>query len=114
MPLDARAFFAKSFKLIAADGQTAPGQPPAGELKQLSGDLPTTSERSSAALLRHAIARTRQWLLAEQHADGHWVGELEGDTILESEYILLLAWLGREQEPVAVKCAQHMLNLQLA
>ncbi|MEX2139211.1 MAG: terpene cyclase/mutase family protein [Pirellulales bacterium] len=114
MPLDARAFFAKSFKLIAADGQTAPGLLLAGELKQLSGDLPATSEKSSATLLRHAIARTRQWLLAEQHADGHWVGELEGDTILESEYILLLAWLGREQEPVALKCAQHMLDLQLA
>jgi squalene-hopene/tetraprenyl-beta-curcumene cyclase len=114
MPLDARAIFAKSFKLIGADGQTAPGQPPPGELKQHSGELPATSERSSATLLRHAIARTRQWLLAEQHADGHWVGELEGDTILESEYILLLAWLGREQEPAALKCAQHMLNLQLA
>ena len=34
-----------------------------------------------------------------RHADGHWVGELEGDTILESEYILLLAFLGREARP---------------
>jgi squalene-hopene/tetraprenyl-beta-curcumene cyclase len=42
------------------------------------------------------------------------VGELEGDTILESEYILLLAWLGREHEPIARKCAKHILNLQLA
>ena len=42
-----------------------------------------------------AIARTRGWLLDQQHADGHWVAELEGDTILESEYILLLAFLGQ-------------------
>ena len=39
--------------------------------------------------------RTRTWLLSRQNADGHWVGELEGDTILESEYLLLLAFLGR-------------------
>ena len=48
-----------------------------------------------AAPLRNAILRTRQWLLSEQHEPGYWVGELEGDTILESEYILLLAYLGR-------------------
>ena len=40
-----------------------------------------------------AIARTSRWLLDHQAPDGHWVGELEGDSILQSEYILLLAWL---------------------
>ena len=40
-----------------------------------------------------AIARTQQWLLDRQDPDGYWVGELEGDSILQSEYILLLAWL---------------------
>ena len=44
----------------------------------------------------HAIARTRDWLLSQQREDGHWVAELEGDTILESETVLLLAFLGRE------------------
>ena len=47
-----------------------------------------------------ALERSSEWLLARQHGDGHWVGELEGDTILESEYVLLLAFLGRESEPV--------------
>src|SRR6185295_14125493 len=49
--------------------------------------------------------RTCQWLLARQHEDGYWCGELEGDTILESEYILLLAWLGDDQNPLAKKLA---------
>ncbi len=40
-----------------------------------------------------AIQRTVDYLLSTQHPDGYWVGELEGDTILESEYILLLAFL---------------------
>ncbi|MFQ5734537.1 MAG: hypothetical protein ACE5KM_21590, partial [Planctomycetaceae bacterium] len=53
------------------------------------------------APLSLAIDRTRDYLLGEQHPDGYWVGELEGDTILESEYILLLAWLGREHSETA-------------
>ena len=44
-----------------------------------------------------AMERTAEWLLERQHDEGYWVGELEGDTILESEYILLMAFLGRER-----------------
>lgn len=62
--------------------------------------------------LRDSIARTQHWLLERQHDDGHWVAELEGDTILESEYILLLAYLGRHQTPVAIKAAQYILTQQ--
>ena len=69
------------------------------------GVLPNSSEwmtarRSSrAAMLPHdalasALDRTSDWLLARQTDEGYWVGELEGDTILESEYILLMAFLG--------------------
>src|SRR5437667_9028710 len=61
-----------------------------------------------------AIGLTREWLLKRQHADGHWCGELEGDTILESEYILLLAWLGQEQSAIARKCAAYLLEKQLS
>jgi squalene-hopene/tetraprenyl-beta-curcumene cyclase len=60
-----------------------------------------------------AVSLTRDWLLARQHDDGHWCAELEGDTILESEYILLLAWLGREQSPIAHKCAAYIIEKQL-
>ncbi len=66
-----------------------------------------------AGLLRRAILRTQHWLLAEQHADGYWVGELEGDTILESEYILLLAFLGRHESQTAHKAAQYIVNQQM-
>src|SRR5512140_1959164 len=41
------------------------------------------------------IAAAQQKLFEIQHADGHWCGELEGDTILESEYLLLLYFLDR-------------------
>jgi squalene-hopene/tetraprenyl-beta-curcumene cyclase len=65
------------------------------------------------AELPRTIARTRDWLLDEQHADGYWVGELEGDTILESEYILLMAYLGRESSETVNGAANYLLEQQL-
>ena len=44
--------------------------------------------------------------------EGYWVGELEGDTILESEYILLMAFLGRESDPVCLRCARYIQDHQ--
>jgi squalene-hopene/tetraprenyl-beta-curcumene cyclase len=52
-------------------------------------------------------------LLARQAPDGHWVGELQGDTILESEYILLMAFLGREREECVAKAANYLLAQQM-
>jgi squalene-hopene/tetraprenyl-beta-curcumene cyclase len=64
--------------------------------------------------LHSALDRARRCLLARQQTDGHWVGELQGDTILESEYILLMAFLGREREPQVVKAARYLLTQQMA
>jgi squalene-hopene/tetraprenyl-beta-curcumene cyclase len=63
--------------------------------------------------LSAAIERTRDHLLGLQHRDGYWVGELEGDSILESEYLLLLAYLGREHSDPARKLANSLLAQQL-
>jgi len=65
-----------------------------------------------SATLRQAIFRTQQWLLSQQSTDGYWVAELEGDTILESEFILLLAYLGEENSQLAHKCARYLLTKQ--
>ena len=66
-----------------------------------------------AAPVRRAITRTRRWFLAEQHADGHWEAELEGDTILESETILLWAFLGQEDCEAAQRAARYLIEKQL-
>jgi squalene-hopene/tetraprenyl-beta-curcumene cyclase len=63
--------------------------------------------------LRAAVSRARRRLLSQQAPDGHWVGELQGDTILESEYILLMAFLEREGEDRVVKAARYIRNHQL-
>src|ERR1035438_5129891 len=41
-----------------------------------------------------AIAAVRRLLFSAQHEDGYWCGELEADTTLESDYILLHTLLG--------------------
>ncbi|MCC7423806.1 MAG: terpene cyclase/mutase family protein [Planctomycetaceae bacterium] len=60
-----------------------------------------------------AIERTRDWLIGQQAPEGYWVGELEGDTILESEYILLLAWLGRERSDESIRAANYIVQQQM-
>ncbi len=45
------------------------------------------------------------YLLSLQNADGHWRGELEGDAILEAEYMLTMFFLGRQEEPRFAKAA---------
>ncbi len=57
--------------------------------------------------------RTSSWLRDRQAVDGHWRGPLEGDTILESEYILLLAWSDRLGQPAAGAAARRILAEQL-
>ncbi len=44
--------------------------------------------------VREASEAATKWLLAEQKPDGHWVAELEGDTLTACEYVMLLTFLG--------------------
>jgi squalene-hopene/tetraprenyl-beta-curcumene cyclase len=73
---------------------------------------PATAARRFAAPLRRAILRTRHWLLERQNPAGYWEGELEGDSILQSEYLLLLAFLGRERTPIASRIAERLVETQ--
>ena len=63
--------------------------------------------------LDSTIRASQTWLLDRQQPDGHWVAELEGDTILESEYILLLCFLGRVQDTCVQEAANYIAEQQL-
>jgi squalene-hopene/tetraprenyl-beta-curcumene cyclase len=60
-----------------------------------------------------AISAARRYLLSIQRAGGEWCGELEGDTILESEFILTLHFLGRTDDPRVGKAAEYIRRQQL-
>jgi squalene-hopene/tetraprenyl-beta-curcumene cyclase len=59
-----------------------------------------------------AIAGARRRLLELQHDDGHWCAELEGDTILESEYVLAMLFLGVGEEKCR-KAANYLRAKQI-
>jgi squalene-hopene/tetraprenyl-beta-curcumene cyclase len=65
-----------------------------------------------AARLSEAITLGRRGLVDRQQPDGHWVGELEGDSILESEYVLLMAFLGRERGETVRMVAEYLRRQQ--
>lgn len=79
----------------------------------VAADEDTPIASNLAGSVRRAIHRTRRWLLGQQHQDGYWCAELEGDTILESETILLLAYLGLEQSELAQHAAKYLIEQQL-
>jgi len=72
-----------------------------------------SANEAKAARLERAIRATQDHLLTLQFEDGHWCGELEGDTILESEYVLCMYYLGRGDEPKIHKAANYIRNKQL-
>lgn len=62
--------------------------------------------------LEIAWEKARDALLRLQNAHGYWVGELEGDSILESEYLLLKFILHQEHDPDLLKIAKYLRGLQ--
>lgn len=59
-----------------------------------------------------AIDRAEAYLRSLQAEDGHWCGELEGDTILESEYALMLYFLGRSDTARFRQLANYLRGSQ--
>lgn len=82
----------------------------AGEA-DMNGAPPTWADADRERAAR-AIRRAEDWLIARRRPDGHWLAELEGDTILESEWVLLKAFLGELDEPRVVKACRYIRNRQ--
>ena len=63
--------------------------------------------------VEQAIRRSVDWLLANQNSEGYWWAELEADTTLESDYILLHHILGRLKSKKIPRLAQYIRDRQL-
>ena len=61
-----------------------------------------------------AIERAQSALLAAQAPDGHWVGELEADSTITSEYLLLGHLLDRVDRDREAKMVTYLRERQLA
>src|SRR5207249_817723 len=72
----------------------------------------TLVRRDGVPGLETAVARASKSLLALQHADGHWVFELEADVTIPSEFILLQHYLGRIEPDLAAQIARYIRATQ--
>jgi squalene-hopene/tetraprenyl-beta-curcumene cyclase len=71
------------------------------------------SAPSGASGLERAIQKAVSWLLSAQENEGYWWGELEADTTLESDYILLLYVLGSADSAKFVRLANFIREHQM-
>ncbi|MFO1065746.1 MAG: squalene--hopene cyclase [Pirellulales bacterium] len=73
-----------------------------------------SSSAASSAALSETLRRATQWLLAQQAPQGYWCAILEGDSILESEFILLQAFLDKLNQPRVEAAARALEKSQNA
>src|SRR5438105_1319855 len=68
---------------------------------------------ASRNLLDASIEKAVSFLKSLQHEDGYWLGELEADTTLESDYIFYLHVLNRFDRKRVAKLAEYIRRRQL-
>ncbi len=65
-----------------------------------------------ASRIAAAVDGARKFLFSPQHEDGYWCGELEADTTLESDYILVHTLLGTSTQERFDKCANYIFAIR--
>ena len=75
-----------------------------------STDIRPTGEQLEA--LEVAIKRAHSYLLNLQYAEGYWWGELESNSTMEAEFLLLNRFLGNEDQHRDEKLAGHIMSRQ--
>src|SRR6516225_8027545 len=71
------------------------------------GKIDDLASRAAAA-----IDAARKFLFSQQHEDGYWCGELEADTTLEADYVILHTMLGTVNPERFAKAARYILEQQ--
>src|SRR5271165_2780574 len=71
-------------------------------------------QESWAEQVVKAIENGANYLLSVQAEEGYWLGELEADTTLESDYIYYLHVLGKADPQRIAKLANYVRRRQLA
>ena len=62
--------------------------------------------------LERAIDKAAAALAGQQRSDGHWVFELEADSTISAEYVLLLHFLGEWRPPLEAKIGAYLRRRQ--
>ncbi len=82
------------------------------------GQEPSQASSQAAAQkgpsIEEALKRGQQWLLSQQAEAGYWVHELEADTTLTAEYLMLRRFLGLVDKEKERKAVRYLIDAQLS
>lgn len=96
-----------SLRLVSDKSSTAPAA-------DLSPRRPSSQGGTQLDSLDDAIRRSQAWFLSRQHpSEGYWVAELEADTTLTSEYLMLRRFLDRVDPERERKAIRYLRAAQL-
>src|SRR6516162_6873335 len=90
-----------------------------GSVARLGEELPVTPapvpwrQENWAERVEKAVESGAEYLLSVQAEEGYWLGELEADTTLESDYIYYLHVLGKADPERVAKLANYVRRRQL-
>src|SRR5215467_7882623 len=85
---------------------------------RMGGELPVAPAHAPwhkedfAERLQECVERGANHLLSLQYQEGYWLGELEADTTLESDYIYYLHILGKADPERIAKLANYVRRRQ--
>ncbi|HEU4686085.1 MAG TPA: squalene--hopene cyclase [Nitrospira sp.] len=98
---------APSLRLVS--DKSVPSAPVEAHLRRTIGQI-----GSHLDVLDDAIKRSQAWFLSRQHpAEGYWVAELEADTTLTAEYLMLRRFLDRVDPERERKAVRYLRSAQL-
>jgi squalene-hopene/tetraprenyl-beta-curcumene cyclase len=75
-------------------------------------DAPPLVPHVQDEVLARSIERAKAALAGRQHADGHWLFELEADATIPAEYVLLEHFLDRIDEPLETRIGVYLRSIQ--
>ncbi len=73
---------------------------------------PAFGESARDRRAANAIRRAADYLLAAQHSEGYWQGELESNPTMEAEYVMLTRFLGLSAPEKLRKLRRQLLHSQ--
>ena len=78
----------------------------------MPGETLLPNQTAPDVMLHEAIARAGAALARRQHADGHWLFELEADATIPAEYVLLEHFLDRIDPVLEAKIGVYLRSIQ--
>jgi len=85
----------------------------AAQRRHDSGQVPGQSVTHKGDAIDEAIKRSQRWLLQRQAEAGFWVHELEADSTLTAEYLMLRRFLGLVDAEKERKAVRYLIDAQL-